>query len=114
MRTVIRKRYSNDFRDQAVGLVNLGRPVPEVAQELGIGTSVLYRWTQPQRQQQTQQSGATHAQFGGAVQRAGGEVDDAAELRRLRKENAQLLLENDILKKAAVILGTQPQSKAVR
>ena len=116
MRTVIRKRYSNDFRDQAVGLVNLGRPVPEVAQELGIGTSVLYRWTQPQRQQQAGQSAATTAptQFGGGVQRAGGEVDDAAELRRLRKENAQLLLENDILKKAAVILGTQPQSKAVR
>ncbi|MEN3944267.1 transposase [Prosthecobacter sp. SYSU 5D2] len=110
MRTVIRKRYSNDFREQAVALVNLGRPVPEVAQELGIGTSVLYRWTQPQRL-----SGqSSHTQFGGAVQRAGGEGDEAAELRRLRKENAHLLLENDILKKAAVILGTQTQSKPVR
>jgi transposase-like protein len=48
--------------------------------------------------------------------RAVGELDEAAELRRLRKENAQLLLENDILKKAAVILGThaQPQSKLAR
>jgi transposase len=114
MRTVIRKRYSSDFRDQAVGLVNLGRPVPEVAQELGIGTSVLYRWTQPQRQQQAQQGGVPHAQLVGAVQRAGGEGDEAAELRRLRKENAQLLLENDILKKAAVILGAQPQGKPAR
>lgn len=107
MKTVNRKRYSNDFRDRAVALVSLGRPVPEVAQELGIGESVLYRWTQAQRQG----SQASSVQLGGAVQRAAGELDEAAELHRLRKDNARLLLENDILKKAAVILGTQPQSK---
>ena len=84
--------------------------MPEVAQELGIGTSILYRWTLAQRQG-TQ---GTSAQLGGVVQRAVGELDEAAELRRLRKDNAQLLLENDILKKAAVILGTQPQSKPAR
>jgi transposase-like protein len=39
-------------------------------------------------------------------------LDEAAELRRLRRENAHLLMENDILKKAAVILGTQPQPQA--
>jgi transposase len=56
------------------------------------------------------------AQLGGVVQRAVGELDEAAELRRLRKENTQLLMENDILKKAAVILGThtQPQGKPAR
>jgi hypothetical protein len=32
----------------------------------------------------------------------------------LRRENANLKLENDILKKAAVILGTKPQLCAVR
>lgn len=108
MKTVNRKRYSNDFKDRAVALVSLGRPVPEVAAELGIGESILYRWTQSQRQ------GAQPAstQLGDVVQRAVGELDEAAELRRLRKDNARLLLENDILKKAAVILGTQPQSKA--
>jgi len=46
MRTVIRKRYSSDFKAQAVELVHLGRSVPEVAVELGIGTSILYRWAQ--------------------------------------------------------------------
>jgi transposase-like protein len=35
----------------------------------------------------------------------------AEELRRLRKQNAHLLMENDILKKAAVILGTPPPSR---
>ncbi|MDZ4290001.1 MAG: transposase [Prosthecobacter sp.] len=102
---MIRKRYSSDFREQAVELVSLGKSVSQVAEELGIGTSVLYRWTEAQRQ------GTAPAQFGGGVQRAVGEVDEAAELRRLRRENAHLRLENDILKKAAVILGTQPQAK---
>jgi len=112
MKTVKRQRYSNDFKDRALTLVGLGRPVPEVAAELGIGTSILYRWTLAQRQGEQ----GTPAQLGGGVQRAVGELDEAAELRRLRKENAQLLMENDILKKAAVILGThtQPQSKPAR
>jgi len=110
MKTVKRERYSNDFKDRALAMVGLGRSVPEVAQELGIGTSILYRWTLVQRQG-TQ---GAPAQLGGVVQRAVGELDEAAELRRLRKENAQLLLENDILKKAAVILGTQPQSRPAR
>jgi transposase len=112
MKTVKRQRYSNDFKDRALTLVGLGRPVPEVAEELGIGTSILYRWTLAQRQGVQD----VPAQLGGVVQRAVGELDEAAELRRLRKENAQLLLENDILKKAAVILGThaQPQSKLAR
>jgi len=38
----------------------------------------------------------------------------AVALRRLRKQNAHLLMENDILKKAAVILGTPPPSKPAR
>ena len=42
------------------------------------------------------------------------EEPEADELRRLRRENANLKLENDILKKAAVILGTKPQSFAGR
>jgi transposase len=108
MTTVIRKRYSSDFRDQAIELVALGRPVPEVAQELGISTTVLYRWTQSQRTAGGASASSASPQLGGVVQRAGGELDEAAELRRLRRENARLLMENDILKKAAVILGTLP------
>ena len=102
---MIRKRYSSDFKAQAVEMVNLGRTVPEVAEELGIGTSILYRWAL---------AAAPSSQLVGGVQRAGGELGDADELRRLRKHNAHLLMENDILKKAAVILGTPPPSRAAR
>jgi transposase-like protein len=37
-----------------------------------------------------------------------------AELARLRRENSHLKLENDILKKAAIILGTKPLSPLAR
>jgi transposase-like protein len=53
-------------------------------------------------------------QLVGADLRAGGEEGEANDLRRLRREIANLRLENDILKKAAVILGTPPPSKPAK
>ena len=100
MTTVTRKRYTSEFKDQAVELVGLGKPVPEVAEELGIGTSILYGWVRQKAQP---------AQLGSEGLRVAGEEPAAHELRRLRRENVHLRLENDILKKAAVILGTKPQ-----
>ncbi|HRJ71750.1 MAG TPA: transposase [Terrimicrobiaceae bacterium] len=100
MRTMVRKRYTAEFKAQAVELVKLGKAVPVVAEELGIGEGNLYRWVGPQGQLE---------QVGSGGLRAVGEKPAADELLRLRRENAQLKLENDILKKAAVILGTKPQ-----
>ena len=37
MKPVTRKRYTAEFKAQAVGLVGLGKPVSEVAEDLGIG-----------------------------------------------------------------------------
>jgi transposase len=100
MNAVTRKRYTAEFKAQAVGLVGVGKPVSDVARDLGIGEGVLYGWVRKNSQA---------AQLGSAGLRAGGEEPAADELRRLRRENAHLKLENDILKKAAVILGTKPQ-----
>ena len=100
MNTVTRKRYTAEFKAQAVGLVGLGKPVVEVAEDLAIGTSLLYAWMR---------RGAQPGQLGSEGLRAVGEEPAADEVRRLRRENAHLKLENDILKKAAVILGTKPQ-----
>ena len=96
MKTVTRKRYTAEFRAQAVGLVNLGKPVAEVAEDLGIGSSLLYGWMRKDAPK-------------GSDERSAGEEPASDELRRLRREIANLKLENDILKKAAVILGTKPQ-----
>ena len=108
MEPVTRKRYTAEFKAQAVELVGLGKPVPEVAEDLEIGTGVLYRWMR------SEGAGGQSARFGSEGGRAVGEEPAADELRRLRRENANLKLENDILKKAAVILGTKPQSCAGR
>jgi len=97
---MVRKRYTAEFRAQAIELVELGKSVPEVAEELGIGSSILYRWVG---------KGGQSAQVGSQGLRAGGEESAADELRRLRREISHLKMENDILKKAAVILGTKPQ-----
>jgi len=105
MNPVTRKRYTPEFKAQAVGLVGLGKPVSEVAEDLGIGSSILYGWVRKNSQS---------AQVGSGGLRAVGEEPVADELRRLRRDNAQLKLENDILKKAAVILGTKPQPGAGR
>ncbi len=105
MKPVTRKRYTPEFKAQAAGLVGLGKPVSEVAEDLGIGSSILYGWVRKNSQS---------AQVGSGGLRAVGEEPVADELRRLRRDNAQLKLENDILKKAAVILGTKPQPGAGR
>lgn len=100
----MRKRYTKEFKAQAVELAQSGRPVAEVAEELEIGANMLHRWVRI----------AQGAQLGCKSDRAVGEEGAAAELRSLRGENARLRLENDILKKAAVIIGTNPRGKDAR
>jgi transposase len=81
------KRYTDEFKIEAVKQVTeRGLPVAEVAQRLGITTHSLYAWK---------------VKFGRpeAVQKA--ELDQNAEVRRLRAEVKRLTEERDILKKAA-------------
>ena len=95
MKMETRRRYTAEFKAQAVELARAGRPVIELAAELSIGSNMLYRWIQ---QSPLVGSGGPGAEGGRS---------EADELRALRKENAHLKMENNILKKAAVILGTQ-------
>ena len=39
-----RKKYSKEFKPQAVELAQAGRPVPELAVELEVGSSLLCSW----------------------------------------------------------------------
>ena len=92
-----RKRYTTEFKAQAVELLVTGKPVQQVADELYINSNLLYKW---RLDSQGPQGGSVGPRAEGA------EADD---LLALRRENAVLRQENDILKKAAVILGTRPQ-----
>ena len=98
------QRYTPEFKEQALGLLGLGKPVAEVAQELQISTNLLYNWRN--------QSQSTQGRSAGL--RAGGEQSEAEALRALRRENTRLQAENDILKKAAIILGSRTQSNCAK
>lgn len=81
------KTYTKPFKEEAVALVNeQGYTVPEAAQSLGIRANLLYGWKQ---QFEDKQSGAVLA------------GDERSELMKLRKENKQLRMEKEILKKAS-------------
>jgi transposase-like protein len=94
-----RKRYTSEFKAQAVELLATGKPLSDIAQELCISSNLLYRW----------RNDLQSAQGGSEGDRAVGESSEADDLRALRRENVLLRQENDILKKAAIILGTRVQ-----
>jgi len=97
-----RRKFTKEFKAQVAELVHTGKPISEVAREFEIDGSLARRWARDAEATQP-------AVLGSGGTRAVGEGDSADELRRLRRLNAKLQLENDILKKAAVILGTSPQ-----
>lgn len=97
MATKTRRRYSEEFKAQALEILQTGKPVSELAEELGISSDLLYSWRRSAR-------GGGEAL---AVARQRDQAGAADDLRALRRENAQLRMENDILKKAAIILGSK-------
>ena len=44
MNLVHRKRYTTEFKAQAVELLSTGKPVSRVAEELCISSNLLYSW----------------------------------------------------------------------
>lgn len=103
-----RKQYTPEFKAQIIELVGAGRSVLEVAEDFEVEVSCVYAWTRDIRK------GAQTTQLGSGGLRAVGEEAVADELRRLRRENADLKLDNEILKKAAVIIGTKHQPNGAR
>jgi transposase len=84
-----RRQFSDEFRAGAVRLVlDEGKTIGAVARELDLTASALGTWVARARADRTQG-------------RTGLTSEERAELARLRKENRELRLERDILKKAA-------------
>ena len=98
-----RKRYTDDFKAKALELCAAGKPVAEVAKDLCISKDLVYSWKPKASLPQQLRSG---------VQGAESDEDVAKELLRLRREVTDLKIDNNILKKAAVLLGsTSPHTK---
>jgi transposase len=67
-----------------------GRPIAQVARELGINEGTLANWVARDRE-------ANSPALGGLS------GDERAELVRLRKENAELAMERDVLKRSVAL-----------
>ena len=86
-----RRKFDQDFREGAVRLVReTGKPIAQVARDLGIHDGTLANWVNADRRRRGEGDGAL------------GE-DERAELARLRKENAELAMERDVLKRSVAL-----------
>ena len=89
-----RRRFSREFKISAVKLVNeQGYSIVDAAKSLGIDAANVRDWVK----RFSDEPGAAPT----------GEGALQAELRRLRKQNAQLLMEREILKKAAAFFAKE-------
>lgn len=90
-----RRKFTREFKLSAVKLVNeQGYSPVEAAKSLGVDPNCVRGWVE---------------KLGGEAGLApSGEGALKAELRRLRKENARLLMEREILKKAAAFFAREP------
>jgi len=82
-------RYSEEFRREAVRVVEGGTPLLRVARDLGVNVATLRAW-----RRRLGQATVSAARPGAKIPLL------EEENRQLRRENARLLEERDILKKA--------------
>ena len=88
-------KYPPELRERAVGLVlSSGRPIARIADELGINRETLRTWVR--------QAQADRGQRAELLS-----TDERQELKRLRKELAELRRANEILKAASAYFASE-------
>jgi transposase len=86
-----RRKFEQDFKEGAVRLVReTGKPIAQVARELGIHDATLGNWVNAERRRR----GEGNSGLG---------EDERAELVRLRRENAELRMRCDVLKRSMAL-----------
>jgi transposase len=94
-----RKPYPDEFKQEAVRLLKERQlPRSQVARDLGVDAETLRRWARDLAPDTAASQGSDSMA-----------PVSAAELARLRRENEQLRMERDILKKAIGIFSRMPQ-----
>ena len=82
-----RRSFTDEFKRDAVALViDEDRTVIDVARSLGVGEGTLGNWVRQARIDRGERAGLT--------------TSERTELAELRKENARLRMERDLLKRA--------------
>ena len=84
------RKYDPEFKEGAVRIVReTGKPIAQIARDLGVHEGTLGNWVAKDRAEREGTEGLS--------------MGDAAELKRLRAENAQLRMERDVLKRSVVL-----------
>jgi len=82
-----RRSFPDEFKTDAVAMVlDDGRKIVDVAEAIGVGEGILGNWVRLERIERGERAGLTR--------------DDRTEIVELRKENARLRMERDLLKRA--------------
>jgi transposase len=85
-----RRKYDSEFREGAVRIVReTGRPIVEIARELGINEGTLGNWVNKDRQNKDEDTSLS--------------ADEREELTRLRQRVTELEMERDVLKRSVVL-----------
>lgn len=95
--TTERRKYTEEFKREAGRLMESGgKPIAELARDLGINDNNLYRW-------RSVYGNVPQANSHSSI------VEMEAELKRLQRENEVLRQERDILRKAmSIVSRSQP------
>jgi transposase len=84
------RSYTEEFRRSSAKLaIESKQPIAATARDLGINEVTLHGWVKRYSADKLQKTGNTQSN-----------IDMLSELNRLKKENARLKMERDILKKA--------------
>lgn len=97
-----RKSYTPKFRREAAHLViDTQRTIAQVARDIGVGEALLGRWVAIERARMVDPPEAL-------------DVDERAELERLRREVAELRMDREFLKKAAAFFASETSNPSGR
>lgn len=96
------RQYDAEFKKEVLKMTMEGKPIVDVARDLGISPERIYKW---RRDEKLRIGAVAFASAGGKA------LTPEEELRALRQELEMTKRERDILKKALAIFSKEPQTR---